>query len=168
MNCDECGKNPASTHFTKIVNGKKEEIHLCESCSKNNKEFGFDSPFSIHQLLAGLLDNISEGTKKLDNVNELKCNTCGTAYSKFKQSGKFGCSNCYDSFMKQLSPLLKRIHGHETHVGKIPKKTGGLIKTKREIIKIKSELNLAVEKEEFERAAELRDKIKDLQKKINE
>lgn len=168
MNCDECGKNPASTHVTKIVNGKKTELHLCESCAKNNKELGFDSPFSIHQLLAGLLDNISEGSKKVDYKNELRCNTCGITYSKFKQSGRFGCSNCYESFRQQLSPLLKRIHGHENHVGKIPKKTGGLIKTRREIIKLKNELNLAVEKEEFERAVELRDQIKDLQKKINE
>ena len=168
MICDECKKNQASTHLTKIVNGKKEEIHLCESCSKNNKEFGLDSPFSIHQLLAGLLDNISEGTKKVDYSNEIKCETCGTTYSRFKHTGKFGCSECYDSFSNQLSPLLKRIHGHENHVGKVPKKTGGLIKTKREIIKLKSELNFAVEKEEFEKAAELRDKIKDLQKKINE
>lgn len=168
MFCDECGENPATTHYTKIVNGKKNEFHLCESCAKQHKEFGFDSPFSIHQLLAGLLDNITDGNKKKENIEEFKCNLCGTTYLKFKQSGKFGCNNCYESFRQQLYPLFKRIHGHENHIGKIPKKTGGEIKLKREIDTLKLKLSIAVEKEEFEIAVKFRDKIKELQRDINE
>lgn len=166
--CDECGINPATTHLTKIVNGKKTELHLCEICAKKNKEINFDSPFSIHQLLAGLLDNISEGTKKVDFVSEFRCNYCGISYNNFRKNGKFGCSECYNSFSKQLAPLLKRIHGHENHVGKIPNKASSLIKTKREIQRLRKELSLAVEREEYERAAELRDIIRSLQNKLNE
>ena len=58
MHCQECGKKPATLHFTKIVNGEKTEFHICESCAREKGEGipGTSNGFSIHSLLSGLLD----------------------------------------------------------------------------------------------------------------
>ncbi len=165
MVCDECGKNPATVHLTKIINGKKTEVHLCEECAKKNKEF--DSPFSIHQFLAGLMDTTNDEKVRRDYIRESSCNKCEMTYSRFRKTGKFGCNSCYDEFKERLIPLFKKVHGHHTHTGKVPKRTGGMIKIRKEIEKLKKKLNDAVQKEEFEKAAEYRDRIKELEKKKN-
>ncbi len=167
MVCDECGKNMATVHLTKIINGKKTEMHLCEECAKKYKEFDFESPFSIHQFLAGLLDNVQDETMKINNIYETKCEQCGMTYAKFKQTGKLGCKECYNSYRDKLVPLFKRIHGHEEHIGKVPKKAGSKIRKRKEVERLKKQLNIAIEKEEFEEAAKLRDRIKELQNKAD-
>ncbi|RKD33758.1 UvrB/UvrC motif-containing protein [Thermohalobacter berrensis] len=168
MLCDECGKNKSTVHYTKILNGKKEEIHLCDECAKDYKQFDIDSSFSIHNFLTGLLDNMQEGPfKNVNYVHELKCNRCGLTYNQFRETGKFGCSECYKSFHDKLIPLLKRIHRHDSHIGKVPKRAGSKIRIKKEITKLKNKLEIAVKKEEYEKAAELRDKIKELKNQID-
>jgi len=167
MVCGECGKNPSTMHFTKIVNGKVTEMHLCEECSKKHKEFDIDASFSIHNFLTGLLDNAQDGSMKVDYIKGTTCNRCGTSYGKFRQTGRFGCSECHTSFKEKLAPLFKRIHGHDTHVGKVPKRAGGVIRIRKEIDRLKIQLNTAVRNEEFEKAASLRDEIKELQNQIN-
>lgn len=165
MICQECGKNSATMHFTKIVNGNVTELHLCEDCAKKYKEFDFDTSFSFHKFLTGLIDNIQEGPIKTNN-KELKCDVCGMNYSNFKQIGKFGCPHCYQSFKSKLVPLFKEVHGYDSHIGKIPKRSGGIIGVKKEINRLKSELDILIKKEEFEKAAEVRDKIKELKNEI--
>lgn len=165
MLCDECGKNPATVHLTKIINGKVTEFHLCEDCAKQSKEF--ESSFSIHNFLTGLLDNTYESPLKVDYITATKCDRCGMTYGKFKQTGRFGCSHCYKSFKEKLENLYKNIHGHGEHMGKVPKKAGGTIKIRKEIERLKKQLDNAVKKEEFEIAAKLRDEIKELQKQID-
>lgn len=167
MLCEECGKNNATVHMTKIINNKVTELHLCEDCSKKHKKFGFDAPFSIQNLLTGLLDNIQDENMKVEHIKSITCDSCGLPYGKFRQTGKFGCSNCYRSFHDKLTPLFKKIHGHDTHAGKVPKRAGGTIRTRKEIDKLKEELDRAVKNEEYEKAAEIRDKIKNLQSDLD-
>ncbi|WIV13110.1 UvrB/UvrC motif-containing protein [Proteiniborus sp. MB09-C3] len=164
MLCEECGKNQATVHMKKIINNHATESYLCEECAKKNNSFGLDTSFSIQNILAGLIDSSYDGPVKVEHIKALTCDNCGLTYGKFRQTGKFGCSNCYDSFREKLIPLFKKIHGHDSHVGKIPRKAGQNISTKRVIDKLKEELDLAVGKEEFEKAAQLRDKIRDLQR----
>ncbi|MTI66515.1 MAG: hypothetical protein FH753_07920 [Firmicutes bacterium] len=166
MICDECGKNSATVHLTKIVNGQKNEVHLCEECAKKNKDFDFESPFSIHHFLSGLLDNVQDEPMKVNYNTIEKCENCDMSYSEFKQSGRFGCSECYKQFNNRLGPLFKQIHGHEKHTGKVPKRAGGEIRIRKEIENLKKKLDMAVKKEEFEKAAELRDKIKELESEV--
>lgn len=83
--------------------------------------------------------------------------------NEFSNNGKIGCHDCYDAFFDNLMPVVKRIHGNSRHVGKIPNRGGGELRIKSEIEKLKSELNTAIKEQEFEHAAELRDKIKDLE-----
>ncbi len=168
MNCEECGKKPATVHITKIENGKKTDTHLCEQCSaflnivvpKNN--IVINTSFSVNDLLAGLLNSGGMLPIKVGFVQDVKCDICGLTFSKFRETGRFGCSSCYKTFGERLNPLLKKVHGNITHTGKVPNKAGGRIKTVRVIERLKHELELAVKSEEYEKAAQLRDKIKEL------
>lgn len=173
MFCQECGKKPATLHFTKIVNGEKTEFHFCESCAREKGEVipGSPNSFSIHSLLSGILDFDTFGNKGLSNLKpqeSLRCETCGMSYTQFSKIGRFGCSDCYDAFSERLDPLLKRIHGSTVHSGKIPKRSGGRIQCKRQIEELRAELNRNIEIEEFETAAQLRDQIRELERKMTE
>jgi protein arginine kinase activator len=164
--CQECGVRPATLHFTKIVNGEKSELHICELCAREKGELipGAGNGFSIHNLLSGLLD--FEPTDTGVKPSTLRCGTCGMTYAQFGKIGRFGCSDCYRNFASRLDPLLKRVQGGKVHVGKVPRRAGGKMRTKREIERLRRELQLSVEREDFETAAHLRDRIRELEREI--
>jgi protein arginine kinase activator len=169
MMCQECGKRPATLHFTKIVNGEKNEFHICEACAREKGELipGTANGFSIHNLLSGLLDFDPSSTSSVASKTQaIRCEECGLTYTQFSKLGRFGCSSCYNSFKDRLDPLFKRVHGNTVHVGKVPKRTGGLIQDKREIENLKKEMMTRIEHEEFEQAANIRDQIREIEKKI--
>src|SRR6185437_4330730 len=98
MICQECGKRPATLHFTKIVNGDKNEFHICEACAREKGEMipGTSNGFSIHNLLSGLLDFEPSSQAALNtNKEALRCDHCGLTYTQFSKLGRFGCSSCY-------------------------------------------------------------------------
>lgn len=169
MNCQECGKRPASLHFTKIVNGEKTEFRICEACAREKGELipGTPNGFSIHNLLSGLLNlDPSSANSVGTKAQPLRCENCGLTYSQFSKIGRFGCKSCYQHFSDRLDPLFKRVHGNTSHVGKVPKRSGGIIKYKREINELKKDLARHIELEEFEEAAGIRDEIRELEKKM--
>lgn len=171
MLCQECGKKQATLHFTKILNGEKTEFHICESCAREKGELipGTPNGFSIHNLLSGLLDFDPAAHSSVANkVQPTRCENCGLTYTQFSKVGRFGCNHCYQYFGERLDPLFKRVHGNTVHVGKVPKRSGGLIKFKRELDDLKKELQRCIENEEFEQAALLRDRIRDMEKKVSE
>lgn len=174
MMCQECNMRPATVHITKIVNGEKTQMHLCEECAKQ-KHLGFsmgmnpfdfdDAPgFSLGKLLSSFFGEPEQISKKSD---ELKCDRCGLTFPRFTETGRFGCSNCYDAFKDHLDPMLRRIHGKTYHVGKVPRRAGSEIRMKNEISRLKRELQEAINAEEYERAAVIRDKIKEIEQKQN-
>jgi len=189
MLCQECNQRDATVHFTKIVNQDKQDFHLCESCAREKgdlmmKGFGnmgtmgsmnpFDTPaggFSFHNLLSGLLG--LEGTGSLEAQASPhvqpgnRCATCGLTYAEFAQVGRFGCADCYRHFHQRLEPLLRRIHGGATtHTGKVPSRTGGLIKKRKQISAMRQELQQKIAAEQFEEAAVLRDQIRTLEAQL--
>ncbi|MCH5585899.1 UvrB/UvrC motif-containing protein [Shimazuella sp. AN120528] len=172
MLCPECGKRPATLHYTKIVNGEKTEAHLCEVCAQEKGEYmpGFDSGFSFHNLLSGLLnfDMVSSESPNIAQQTVPRCATCGLTYNQFSKIGRFGCSDCFETFRDRLDPLLRRIHGSTTHHGKIPERTKGELKIKKDLEKLREQLARSVELEEFEKAAQLRDQIRSLQERLSE
>jgi protein arginine kinase activator len=168
MLCEECNKRNATVHMTKITQGKKKEVHLCNQCAKEKENINFENPFSIHNFLAGLLDIHTDPHPKTEKSINDQCNQCGTTYDDFKQTGRLGCSSCYEHFNEKLIALIKRIHGNENHIGKIPKKASEKILVKREMENLKLQLVKAVTLEEFEKAADLRDMIKKLDSQIQE
>jgi protein arginine kinase activator len=169
--CQECNKRQASLHFAKIINGEKTEFHICEQCAKEKGEyFPGSNSFSIHQLLSGLLNfeqPLKAGNEEIQ-VKKLECEKCRMTYEQFTQVGRFGCAHCYKSFESKLDPILKRVHsGNHTHSGKLPERIGGGIQIQRQIEALKQQLKSLIDQEEFEKAAELRDEIRSLEKQKN-
>ena len=163
MLCEICKKNEATVHITKILNGEKQEFNICEECAKNKQGLDVTTPFSVQNVLNGIMDYISQTAGKQNQV-ELKCENCGTTFSEFKKTGLLGCSECYKNFSSMLMPVIKRMQGNSQHIGKIPKKYGKDIAEKRKILKLKEELQNAINSEEYEKAAEIRDAIRKIQK----
>lgn len=165
--CKVCGMRPAQLHYTEIVNNKMVTLDLCLECAE---ERGIDVPkgssYALGDLVAGLIDTSVES--ETEKIGKVKCSFCGYNYSDFKQVGRFGCPECYRAFEAQLIPLLRQIHGSTRHKGKTPADQGPLASLKQELAKLKEELTRAVELEEYERAAEIRDRIKAIQKQVKE
>ncbi|MFC4075451.1 UvrB/UvrC motif-containing protein [Salinithrix halophila] len=174
MQCQQCGKRQATLHYTKIINGEKTEFHLCEVCAREKGEQipGFEGGFSIHNLLSGLLNldaPVSDNQQPVRDGRQgqgLRCPTCGLTYTQFSKIGRFGCSDCYRSFGERLEPLFRRVHGHTAHRGKVPRRTGGKLKIRREVEQLKQDLSRRIQNEEFEEAARIRDQIRSLQEKL--
>lgn len=172
MICQECNERPATLHFTKIINGEKNEVHICERCAqeKGNLFLDGESGFSINNLLAGLL-NIESNFQQpkassFPTTEELRCPHCQLSFKEFIRIGKFGCAKCNETFNKQLEPILKRVHsGNTAHIGKIPKRIGGALHLKKQLSEMKETLKVLIEQEEFEKAAEVRDKIRAVEKR---
>lgn len=171
MLCEKCGKNTASVHVTKIINGKKTEMYLCESCAGEKGELGFsfEGKFPLHQFFSSLMGFPGVGSGKVASTgySGLQCPGCGLTYAQFGQIGRFGCDRCYDSFGENLLPLLRRLHGNQKHIGKIPARVGSHVKLKKDIERLREELQKKIAEEAFEEAAVLRDKIRKLENKIS-
>lgn len=173
MQCDNCKKNNASVHIVKIINGDRQEVNLCEECARDAKEIGigetlkFDNTFSFQNILSGLVDYFNQSQKETRGV-EVACPSCGTTYGDFKKKGFLGCDNCYEYFNSALIPVIRRVQGNIEHVGKVPLKTEKDIIEKRKLIKLKEELQRAILMEEYEKAAKLRDEIRELQRNESE
>ena len=166
MKCQRCNEREANTHITKIINGVKTELYLCPQCAGegggiSDFSIGFDKEFE--DFFSGIF-----GGSKLNQANTLKsnikntCPQCGISIDEVLKQGKLGCSRCYSSFADYLIRPLKQIHGATGHTGKIPSRCGGAIKLRTQIESLQKELNGAVMEQNFEKAAELRDKINEL------
>ncbi len=164
MLCERCKKNDASYHITKIINNKKVDLHLCEQCARELGEIG--SPFSFQNILSELMGYISQ-PYELEKHYEPRCSNCGTHFSEFKNGGLLGCSECYRIFNDELNPVLKRVQGSMKHVGKIPKSRGKARAVSNDINGLQIMLQKAIENEEFEEAAKIRDEIKKLQNSVH-
>lgn len=170
MLCDNCKKNQACMHITKITNNQKIEKHLCSECAKQTGEMNlaglaFENSFSVQDFLKGMFSQVVEETEPAE---ETTCPNCGMTYSQFSRGGKIGCSSCYSTFGSRLDPLLRRIHGASAHIGKVPRRSGGLLEVKLKVKRLKQELARQVACEEYEMAAKTRDEIRELEKGLFE
>lgn len=163
MICESCGKNEAHVHLTKIINGQKQELNICENCAQELE--GFQSPFSFQNILSGIMEYMSPTTQTAKSY-EIVCKNCGTSYNDFKRYGLLGCSKCYKSFAPYINTVIKRVQGNTEHMGKIPKKLGKGIIEKRKLASLKEDLQKAIANEEFEKAAQIRDKIKSFKEDV--
>lgn len=163
MQCDICGKKKATVHLTEIVDEQMSEMHLCEECARE-KSVQMEQQFGLADLLAGLSD-FNKPTKDAPKVN-LRCPNCEMTYEDFRKFGRLGCSECYTSFESHLAVLLKKIHGSNHHLGKAPIKIPQIERRKIESLQeLRSQLLQAIQMEDFEKAAGLRDKIRELENK---
>jgi protein arginine kinase activator len=163
MVCQVCGKNNATVHFTEIHDNKMTELHVCERCAEE-KGLHHSPPkqkFDISEELSHMLDSMT--TTDEERVGRVQCPRCGLLYSGFKETGRLGCADCYNAFQFKLRPLLRRIHGDTRHRGKVPVRDGEGAARSRQIQRLHDELQRAVEREDFEHAASIRDEIRRLE-----
>ena len=162
MLCDICGKQEATVHITEIVNGQMAELHLCEECARK-KNLAMEQHFSLSDLLGGLAE-ISTVLDKTEMAGK-RCSNCGMTYEDFRKTGRLGCSECYVTFRDSLASLLKRIHGSGHHLGRFPLGKAEKVKAKMTVQDLRARLATAIQLEEYERAAKLRDQIRILERK---
>ena len=171
MICEECQKRPASVHITQIINNQKTERHLCDQCAREFQQmaatFSFQPTFSFQQLLASLLNQDQNflGLSSAGVSVGQQCEQCHLSYPEFTQEGKFGCRECYEHFSDRLETLFRKIHGNAQHSGKVPQRTGKVLGIKRQLERLYGELQAAIRQEAFEKAAVIRDQIRELEKK---
>ena len=166
MKCQNCNEKKATVHLTKIINAKKNEVYLCENCAKETGQLAFaaSNPFSFQNLLQGILNPEMDSFDQYQE--DFECEECGMTYKEFSKNGFFACASCYQAFYEKLDPLFKRIHGSNRHNGKFPKRRGGDLRIKKEIKEMREKMQESVEREDFEKAAEIRDAIRILENKI--
>ncbi len=163
MFCEKCNKNEATTFIKQNINGKKTEMHLCADCAK---EMGMDNlfePFSIDSFFGNFLGASNAALNSIAGIE--RCASCGSSFNDIVRSGRVGCADCYDKFFDKLEPSIRKLHGNIKHVGKNVTYTEEQEpkEEKSELDKLKDELKQAVKNQEFEQAAVIRDKIKELE-----
>lgn len=166
MLCQECGREEANVFITKIANGKKTELRLCERCARAKEEldFSFEPQFTLHHLFASLLSESARGSREAMRAAKAQCPVCALTLAQFSQIGRLGCSECFPAFEAKLQPLLRHIHGSSRHTGKVPRRSQSAVRFTRELERLKEELRRKVQNEEFEEAAALRDRIRAMEK----
>ncbi len=170
MLCEKCQQRPATVYYTEVINGQQKKMHLCEVCAGQMQAEGFSlflPQMNLHNFLASFWSQAPQVQPFApQTTGEAKCPACGTSESFFAQKGLFGCSDCYRYFGERLEPLLRRIHGSSSHTGKVPARTGGRARLVKQIDQLRAQLREAVAREEYEKAAELRDRIKKLEQEL--
>ena len=175
MLCDNCGENEANCKYTQIINGEKKEMMLCEKCSKEMgiAKMDFSMPISFSSFLDDFFKENDTFLPSFIDNNTLKCEQCGMTFDEFLENGKFGCENCYSVFSSKIDPILKNIHGGNRHIGrKINTMQSNInkqdnIKPKKEnkeLEELQLKLKQAISSENYEEAAIIRDKIKNIEK----
>ena len=196
MLCQNCGKRQANVRYTQIINGDKKEMHLCQECSEKLGigSVDFKMPISFSSFLGDFYDELEKDTllSEFNPIKTLKCDSCGMTFENFMNTGKFGCSNCYDAFESKIDSILKNIHGANRHVGRLGKiepafelessdvdiinsskkystdKKDENIQDKdkkaNEVEELEQELKKAIKEERYEDAAKIRDELKKIEK----
>ncbi len=157
MQCEICHEKPATVHLTQVVDGNVKKLHLCSGCAEQS---GIDlqGPVSIADLLLGLGTPGAEEEKDAGG----SCPHCHLKMSDFKKTGRLGCPRCYESFARDLGGLVRAMHRHEQHHGKIPRDREAHLRAAAEQAQLQRELDRAVAAERFEEAAALRDRLRAL------
>ncbi len=163
MKCENCEKRDATVHLTEIKKGVKQEMHLCEPCA-SEKGLPGKAPFSISDLLAGITSAAQGKVGK--QGKEVECPTCGLTLSQFQSSGRFGCPDCYTAFRDDILPLVEKIHDSAQHVGKVPHRVSAEVGLQKEIRHLQMELKKTIKREDYEKAAQLRDQIRQAEERM--
>jgi protein arginine kinase activator len=157
MLCCVCKEKEATVHLTQIAGDKMQKVDLCEDCAKTK---GVNDPqgFSLADLLLGL--GASQEIEQASGGAEVRCPRCGFSQADFKKAGRLGCPECYTTFSEAIGGLLKTMHKGVRHIGKVPEAMRQERDFTDRVKTLEKKLSKAVEQEDFEQAAVLRDEIK--------
>lgn len=162
MMCEDCHEREATVHLTQITGGKKTVLNLCAKCADKR---GFQNPlksmpFPLGDFLSSMVEKAY--SDESEAVQDLMCPVCGTDFKKFAKTGRLGCGKCYETFRTQIDDLLRKIHGANRHIGKLPLGSPEKMEPLKEERRLQEELRRAVESENFEQAAEIRDRLREI------
>jgi len=167
MLCNNCQKNEAEVHLTQIVDNEMTTVHLCPACAADK---GLDAGGGSKNLpLTDFLAQMGKAAMAEDEAAGVgPCTYCHTTVDDFRRSGRLGCPHCYSIFETQLRGILRRIHGSTYHLGKVyvPPASEAAERSTR-LAGLRRKLQRAVETEDFERAAMIRDQIRELETAID-
>lgn len=156
--CDKCDR-PATNHSVEIIKGQKVEKHLCDQCASEEGLAVKAAHTPINELLTNFV-KLHSGAAAATTSKEAACPACGMTFGEFRENSLLGCGDCYKSFESQLGPLLERAHeGGAHHVGKVPRRAGASEHRQAQLTRLRKRLEQAVEQEDYELAARLRDDI---------
>jgi protein arginine kinase activator len=159
MLCDQCGERDAVVHLTQIVDNAVTQLHLCEKCAATK---GLDTTVAQKHPLAGVLQAAQDQVALASDA--ARCAFCGTSQKDFRASGRLGCAYCYGAFAESLRDLLRRVHGSARHRGRRYRAVDPVTTTREgSLAVLRERLRIAVEREEFETAASIRDEIRGLE-----
>ncbi|MFP4363424.1 MAG: UvrB/UvrC motif-containing protein [Spirochaetia bacterium] len=164
MKCDICNEKDAVIHIQQIIGSEEHEMHLCSECAKEKgiSATNNDIDFSLSQLLTGLIEGPIKQPQK--NIKK-ECPFCGKSYGEFRKSKKAGCPECYAVFSEEVAKYLDRMDVLPKHKGKFPKKMEAYRNYLQVREAMEEELQAAIDKEQYEEAAVIRDKIRDMDSK---
>lgn len=166
MLCDNCKNNEAEVHLTQIVDNEMTTVHLCPSCAADK---GLDTSVGKNLPLTDFLAEMGKAAVAEEEAAFTgPCSYCHTTVEDFKRTGRLGCPHCYSVYEAQLRAILRRIHGSTQHLGKVyvPPAGEGAESTAR-LSGLRRKLQRAVEAEDFETAASIRDQIHELEATID-
>jgi len=158
MKCENCHEREATVHYTEIENSEKREIHLCEECYRQKLTLvqkALDFTEMLKQLLHGAVQDQGASAQAI-------CPTCGISLAEFRAAARLGCPNDYHVFKESLDPLIEKLQHGPRHLGRVPARAGVQLQRKNILIRLRRDLERAVQREEYEKAAELRDQIRQL------
>jgi len=161
--CRRCSK-PATLHITELRQGEATEIHLCETCAKDYLSQADEVSTSQTDLQFDQLDENEE--QEVAGVDDRVCPNCGITFREFRTQGRLGCPHDYVEFESDLIPLIENIHGETQHCGKLPRRAPDSSRRQHQLIRLRSELKLAIEDEDYEQAAKLRDEIQEVESEL--
>lgn len=168
MLCESCKKNNATVSLTEIKDSKTTVYQLCETCARSQGCPGKQN------LLGDLLSGFVAKARSAEATVEKACEVCGMTYRGFRAKGRLGCPHCYELFEEELTPLLEKIHGSAHHIGKAPRQEQGeeqsesdVLQRHRELTRLRRELRDVVQEEDYERAAQIRDRIQVLEVELS-
>ena len=164
MKCQQCDK-PATFHITELTSGKPQELHLCEEHAREYLTQSGGEPSQGGSMASVIAQQMAIGqtAEELAELDQQACPCCGLTFYEFRNQGRLGCPNDYAYFEPQLEPLLLNIHGEIQHVGKSPKRCSGGSEDRTRLIRLRRELDEAIKKEDYEKASQLRDEIKNIE-----
>ncbi len=171
MLCEKCKKRTATVFYNENINGQARSYSLCGECAAKLREMGdleevtsmidsFADPFSMlhNDLFSGLFGIPTAKTLS----GEKKCASCGMTYSEIAHTGRVGCPECYKTFRQELSSFIQSVHGTTSHTGSVPSRHRAKKARDEELKRLRAELQDAIAKEDYERAATLRDEVRRL------
>ena len=177
MLCENCGKREANVRYSENINGVKKEMYLCEECSRKlgiTDRMNFRMPaLDLYNFFGSFLEDFStpDFMPLLNEVKQIKCNSCGSTFEDIINTGRYGCANCYDVFEDRMDPILKKLQGANRHNGRLGKISDNNVKfdkneeqkaenkTDNKLEKLQEDLKQAIKEERYEDAAKIRDEI---------